>query len=201
MPFSAQPSSASNRRACPLTQVGEADQRLIALQLAGFLNALHSLPLAEVVPVLPARDETQFWSGLFDAFRDELYSFMPPVARGEADALGDAILAELERVPPDPALIHGDVGGGNILYNPSTRRVTGVIDFGGVAVGDPAVDIAALSCYGEPFLALGALAYPGVAKLLPRARLYRATFALQQALWALRNGDAEAFEDGIAAYR
>jgi aminoglycoside phosphotransferase (APT) family kinase protein len=100
-----------------LEVLGEADQRQVALQLAGFLHALH-----------------------------------------------------------------GDFGGGNILYDPATRRVTGVIDFGGVALGDPAVDIAALSCYGEPFLALGAPAYPGIATLLPRARRYRATFALQQAL-------------------
>jgi aminoglycoside 2''-phosphotransferase len=184
-----------------LEVLGEADQRQVALQLAGFLHALHTLPPAEVMPELGARAEAQFWAGLFAAFRDELYSFMRPAARSEVDALGDAIRAELERVPPAPALIHGDFGGGNILYDPSARRVTGVIDFGGVTLGDPAVDIAALSCYGEPFLALGAPAYPGMAALLPRARLYRATFALQQALWALRDGDAEAFEDGIADYR
>lgn len=63
------------------------------------------------------------------------------------------------------------------------------------------VDIAALSCYGDLFLTIGVPAYPGIATLLPRARRYRATFALQQALWALRDGDVEAFEDGISAYR
>lgn len=97
--------------------------------------------------------------------------------------------------------MHGDFGGANICYDPATRQVTGVIDFGGVAVGDPAIGIAALSCYGEPFLDLGTPAYSGMVMLLPRARLYRATFALQQALWALRDGDEAAFEDGIAAYR
>jgi aminoglycoside 2''-phosphotransferase len=184
-----------------LDALDEADRRQIALQLAGFLHALHTLPPVTFSPALHARDEAQFWAGLFAAFRDELYPLMRPAARGEVDALGDAILIELERTPLVPALIHGDFGGGNILYDPSTRRVTGVIDFGGVAVGDPAVDIAALSCYGEPFLALGVPAYPGIASLLPRARRYRATFALQQALWALRDGDAEAFEGGIDEYR
>jgi aminoglycoside 2''-phosphotransferase len=184
-----------------LDALDKADRRQIALQLAGFLHALHTLPPTEVAPELHARDEGQFWVGLFAAFRDELYSFMQFTARGEVDALGDAIVADLDGTTTTPVLIHGDFGGGNILYDPSTCRVTGVIDFGGVAFSDPAVDIAALSCYGETFLALGAPAYPGIATLLPRARLYRATFALQQALWALRDSDEAAFEDGIAAYR
>jgi aminoglycoside 2''-phosphotransferase len=184
-----------------LDALDEADRRQIALQLASFLHALHTLPPTEVAPELHARDEGQFWAGLFAAFRDELYSFMQPAARGEVDALGDAILADLDRTTTTPVLIHGDFGGGNILYDPATRRVTGVIDFGGVAVGDPAVDIAALSCYGDPLLTIGAPAYHCIATLLPRAHRYRATFALQQALWALRDGDVEAFEDGIAAYR
>ncbi|GAB4444622.1 MAG: phosphotransferase [Chloroflexi bacterium OHK40] len=184
-----------------LDALDKADRRQIALQLAGFLHAFHTLPPTEVAPELHARDEGQFWAGLFAAFRAEVFSFMRPAARGEVDALGDAILAELERTTPTPVLIHGDFGGGNILYDPATLRLTGVIDFGGVAVGNPAVDIAALSCYGEPFLAIGAPAYPGIAMLLPRARRYRATFALQQALWALRDGDEAAFEDGISVYR
>lgn len=176
-----------------LDALDKADQRQIALQLAGFLHALHTLPPTEVAPELHARDEGQFWAGLFAAFRDELYSYMRPEARGEVDALGDAILADLDGTTTTPVVIHGDFGGGNILYDPATRRLTGVIDFGGGALGDPAVDIAALSCYGDPFLTIGVPVYPGIATLLPRARLYRTTFTLQQALWALRDGDVEAF--------
>jgi hypothetical protein len=36
-------------------------------------------------------------------------------------------------------------------------------------------------------------------QVLPRARLYCGTFALQQALYALRDGNTDDFEDGSAA--
>lgn len=48
-----------------LEALGEADQRQLALQLAGFLHTLHTLPPDEVAPEFPTRDETQFWARLF----------------------------------------------------------------------------------------------------------------------------------------
>lgn len=47
-----------------LATLDEPDQRQFALQLAGFLHALHTLPPSEVAPELPARDEAQFYFGL-----------------------------------------------------------------------------------------------------------------------------------------
>jgi aminoglycoside 2''-phosphotransferase len=100
-------------------------------------------------------------------------------------------------------LRHGDLGGDNIRYDPATNRVTGIIDFTFAALGDPAVDLAGLSWYGEVFVEALSACYPTLADpaLRSRARFYRSTFALQQALWAIRAGDAAEFEDGIAAYR
>lgn len=37
--------------------------------------------------------------------------------------------------------LHGDLAVGNILINPKTKRLCGIIDFGGMAVGDPACDL------------------------------------------------------------
>jgi hypothetical protein len=36
--------------------------------------------------------------------------------------------------------------------------------------------------------------------LLPRARFYRSTFAIQEALYGVEHGDEAAFERGIAPY-
>ena len=102
-----------------------------------------------------------------------------------------------------PALRHGDLGGENIRYDPATNRVTGIIDFGSAAMGDPAVDFAGLSWYGEAFVDALSERYPAFADpgLRARAAFYRSTFALQQALWAVRAGDVDEFEDGIEGYR
>jgi aminoglycoside 2''-phosphotransferase len=171
----------------------------MAAQLAGFLRELHALLPLEVTPKA-APQGTSFWEELGEQFREKLFPFMRQDARDETARLFDELLATLRRDQPAPALVHGDFGGSNILHDPRTLAITGVIDFGGAGAGDPAVDIAALSCFGEGFVARGLAAYPAMAQMLPRARLYRGTFALQQALYALRDGNREDFDDGIASY-
>ncbi|GAB4108801.1 MAG: phosphotransferase [Roseiflexaceae bacterium] len=172
----------------------------LALQLAGFLRALHTLPPDVVAPHLAPRDEALVWAGLAADFERELFPFMRPDARNTVAAQLKELLEDLRAGPSPLALRHGDFGGGNLLYDPASLVVTGVIDFDFAGLGDPALDVAALSTYGEAFLARGLPAYPAMAAMLPRARRYRATFALQQALYALRAGDQAEFEDGIAEY-
>lgn len=103
-----------------------------------------------------------------------------------------------------PALVHGDFGRTNILYNARTKNISGIIDFGSVRWGDPAVDFAAILspvCYGESFLGRFSVHYPGIEAVLSRARFYVGTFALQDALFGLEDDDHETFESGIAKYR
>jgi aminoglycoside 2''-phosphotransferase len=174
----------------------------IAAQIGDFLRALHAIPATDL-PALPIDDGPSDWAKLLEAFEAELFSFMRPDARREVaasftafiDGAGDAAFA--------PVLRHGDLGGDNIRYDAATNRVTGIIDFGSAAIGDPAVDLAGLSWYGDIFVEALAERYSAFADpaLRSRSRFYRSTFALQQALWAIRAGDAAEFEDGIAAYR
>jgi aminoglycoside 2''-phosphotransferase len=99
-----------------------------------------------------------------------------------------------------PALRHGDFGPSNILYDAGARVIGGIIDFSSAGLGDPAADIAAGSCYGASFFERLRGAYPQVESVLERARFYRGTFALQEALHGALNNDREAFESGIAGY-
>ena len=82
-----------------------------------------------------------------------------------------------------------------------TRKISGIIDFGSAGLGDPAVDLAAVSTYGEPFFEMIRENYPGVDALLTRARFHHGTFALQEAFHGFHNGDQKAFENEMAAYR
>ena len=172
----------------------------MAGQLAGFLRALHRLPVDEVAPSATLPDVAAYWHQLHEAFQAELYHCMRPGAQRATDELFAAILDDLCQRPPSPVLVHGDFGGANILYDPARFEITGVIDWGFAGPGDPASDIASLSCCGEDFLARGFGVYPEMAEMLPRARRYRATFALQQALYARRDGNREDFDDGIRDY-
>jgi aminoglycoside 2''-phosphotransferase len=174
----------------------------IAAQIAGFLRDLHAIP-AEIMPALPTADTPSDWAKLLAAFEAELFPSMRPDARTDVSRSFAKFLDAAGELYFTPALRHGDLGGDNIRYDPATTRVTGVIDFASAAMGDPAVDLAGLSWYGEAFVAALSEGYPTLADhaLRSRARFYRSTFALQQALWAIRAGDAAEFEDGIAGYR
>jgi aminoglycoside phosphotransferase (APT) family kinase protein len=56
--------------------------------------------------------------------------------------------------------LHGDFRGGNILLVPGTGRLAGVIDWGNCAIGDPALDFAALVLWrGWPFMQRALAAY------------------------------------------
>jgi aminoglycoside phosphotransferase (APT) family kinase protein len=115
-----------------------AGARQAALDLAGFLRAFHGVD-ADGAP-LPG--EHNFFRGVPLAERDANVRAAIESLRGEMDA--DAVTAAWEAAlgVPDwegpPVWIHGDFADGNLLVD--RGRFSGVIDWGGLAVADPACD-------------------------------------------------------------
>jgi aminoglycoside 2''-phosphotransferase len=173
----------------------------LAAQLAGFLRTLHTLPPTTLGSDVLVKDMPETWAAMHGEFQAQLYPHMRPDAREAVTQLFMALLDDLEHNPVQLVLRHGDFGTANILYDPQTLHITGIIDFGFAGLGDRAVDIAGLAAsYGEAFVMRCAAIYPEIAQMLPRARLYRGTFVLQQALYALRDGNPADFQDGMAGY-
>ena len=183
------------------------DEKLLqhlANQLATFLRGLHSIPAEALEVQLPDFQGCDEWRELYERFRSKLFPFMRPAARAWTTRHFEDFLNDERNCDYAPALIHGDFGPGNILYNAGTKSISGIIDFSSAGWGDPATDFAAILCsisYGEPFLERFSAFYPGIDAVLSRARFYAGTFALQEALYGLEDGDREAFERGIAVYR
>ena len=74
--------------------------------------------------------------------------------------------------------------------NPETSRISGIIDFGGSGLGDPAYDFAGiLSSYGREFFDMCMNLYPNGDEISERVKFYKSTFALQEALHGIENGD------------
>ena len=97
-----------------------------------------------------------------------------------------------------PALLHGDLSPGHVLYDPRAGLLTGVIDFGDVMIGDPAWDLVFIyEDYGLDFLA----------RLLPRytaadprpllTRTYR-FYLLDMIEWGVRSAEGASPELGDA---
>ena len=95
------------------------------------------------------------------------------------DEWWQAFLRIAEQWSFSPVLTHHDFGPDHLLVQPETLTVSGVIDFGDVVVGDPAIDFVGLMVMGnedfmmrvaEAYHELGGPADPGV---MDRARLLR----------------------------
>lgn len=173
----------------------------IATRLAAFLRALHEIPVQFLPGDLPSADGRMIWRDMYHRIRVQLFPHMRPDAQAWAMQHFETFLNDPQASVWMPALRHGDFGPTNILCDPATGALTGIIDFGSAALGDPAVDVAALSGYGPAFNECIFAAYPSMRAAAPRITFYAGTFALQEALFGIERHDPDAFAAGIAPYR
>lgn len=176
----------------------------LAAQMGTFLKALHAIPVERAIAApLPRVDQREDYVAMYDRIRRGLFPRMRPDARAQVSTHYEAFLDDPRNFAYAPALRHGDFGTFNLAYDPAARSLNGVLDFGGVGLGDPAVDFAGIMSpagYGESFLRRCWRVYPEIETMMDRARFYVGTFALEEALFGLEHDDQAAFEAGMADY-
>ncbi|MGK5729500.1 viomycin phosphotransferase [Streptomyces sp. URMC 124] len=176
----------------------------VAAQYASLLSGLARAGADEPVrAALPRAPEGQ-WRQFAADVRAELFPLMTAGGRRRAERE----LAPLATLPHlTDAVVHGDLGAENVLweYSDGLPRLSGVVDWDEVALGDPAEDLAAIGAsYGRSFLGQVLTALGGgrpTDVLAARVGAIRGTFALQQALAGHRDGDDEELAEGLAGYR
>lgn len=110
----------------------------VALELAGFLRALHAIDLDEPLPLdQNGRTDMPKRAGLA---REELHALEQLGLWRAPPELSD-VLAEAERLPPPeaPTVVHGDLHFRHLLVEGGAA--SGVIDWGDVCRADPAIDL------------------------------------------------------------
>ena len=117
-----------------------AKRERIAADVARFLDALHATPIALAAECeLEELDQWTCASSLGRSFAE----WFDPRIHMEDLARVDAALAYWSRRPtgvtPAPVLVHRDIAPGHLLVD-GEGRLSGVIDFGDIALGDPARD-------------------------------------------------------------
>ncbi|MGE7386464.1 aminoglycoside phosphotransferase family protein [Streptomyces sp. NPDC004126] len=159
------------------------ESRTAARQLAGFLGALHRIPVGYGPPAgLGTAGPAAEAAPLADRDRDTRAAIAASADVFDADAmtrLWDAALDAPGWAGPR-VWCHGDLHTGNLLTRDG--RLSAVIDFGELAVGDPAVDLT--------------IAFT---LLTPRTRpVFRQALALDAAAWT--RGRGWALATGLSAH-
>ncbi len=176
----------------------------LASQLVTFLIELHSIAKEKASDVLKLKDSDprKEMLKLLDKIQNRLFPFIGEEVKSKIIHSFETFLNGKAMLNLNTTLIHGDFGASNILWDPKSSRVSGIIDFGGSGLGDPAYDFAGiLSSYGEDFFDVCIGLYPNGNEISERVDFYKSTFALQEALHGIENNDNQAFENGIKSYR
>ncbi|MBH0157242.1 aminoglycoside phosphotransferase family protein [Fictibacillus sp. 5RED26] len=184
-----------------LVRVDNVDSIKFAKQLVTFLIEIHSISKQKLNRDLELKDRNPYeeMKELFKNIQDKLFPFINEKAQKDIFYSFESFLNNEEHLKT--TLIHGDFGASNILWNSKNCEISGVIDFGGTRIGDPAFDFAGiLSSYGEDFFNKCIDLYPNGSEIAQRVTFYKSTFALQEALHGLINNDNRAFENGIKEY-
>jgi len=171
----------------------------VITDLALFLDRLVELGADAAIQEAVPRADPHEWQRFADDVARVLFPLMSRDGRARAEA-------ELNRVvavdPAGDALVHGDLGGTNLLWT-GEARLAGVLDWDGAHLGNQADDIASIAVtVGWPLAAeLDAKRHGGQSPAFADARAIAATFALQQALPAALSGDKVSLDDGLTGYR
>lgn len=172
-----------------------AGHQTLIQQLGQFLHDLHHIPVAEATaiglePSLTNRAR-DWYLNFFEEIKTHIYPYLIRPQITVIDSWFAPVQSGELRFEHDPVLVNGDVGASHVLVDPATEQLTGIIDFGTVGLGDPAVDLSILlNTYGESLIEPALATYPALADLLPRARFRASLLELQWALAGVK-GDKE----------
>jgi aminoglycoside 2''-phosphotransferase len=179
-----------------LAELDEDEQRALATDLGDFLCVLHAVPVA-LLPERTTAPPSTDWHDLL--VRCETLAF-PLIAPNAVPQLRQAFrdfLNVCDRLPR--LIVHGDFGTGNILVHEG--RLTGVIDFSGCEVGDPAYDYASLAAgLGDVFVDTILHRLQSDQGIRRRMSFYRLTFPLLDILHGLEHDDHDALRAGVEAF-
>jgi aminoglycoside phosphotransferase (APT) family kinase protein len=155
------------------------DRRLVARQLGLFLAKLHTYPIdrAREAGVREEGDLAAYW-------RHKAFEGLKAIVDLPVDQHHLRHYLESDAPSPfeaAPRLVHNDLWAEHILIDPGSGGVSGIIDWGDAAIGDPAVDLAGLyTWYGESWLERVLESYSGTldSEVISRARYLAACFAV-----------------------
>ena len=113
-----------------------------------FLKEIHSFPLEEAKKCdVPLHSSRRVYKGDFLKLAEDIKPILSDTVSGFIENLYKEYLSDDRNLSYEPVFLHADFGAGHIFCDPKDKRVTGIIDFGDIGIGDPDYDLMYL--YGE----------------------------------------------------
>jgi len=125
-------------------------------QLAGFLEVLRDFPVDRASTLGVGREHhRKRVLDLLETGRSSVFALLSACERESIEGAVGAYLDDEACFDYRPALLHADLAGEHILWDAVTERVSGILDFGDVVIGDPDFDLTGpYAEYGPEFIRL-----------------------------------------------
>jgi aminoglycoside 2''-phosphotransferase len=118
----------------------------MAERLGGFLSELHSPEVYEAYSGRWPAEFTgerfkEYWEGYYALIQERVSPELNDNQRGWVKTLFSDYLGDDENFAFEPRVVHGDFDTSNIIVDPETLDVQGIIDFEETGLWDPAADL------------------------------------------------------------
>jgi aminoglycoside 2''-phosphotransferase len=125
----------------------------IIKQIGEFLTTLHSFPQSEACQLgVQKKGGRVAWKNYYQQIKTKLYARLSQTQTKQIDKFFADYLNQPAQYDFKPVLTHGDFGDIHILVNADKGSVEGIIDFGDMALADPAQDFVGLYSFSPTFL-------------------------------------------------
>lgn len=130
---------------------GELDN--IAESLGRFLSVMHNFPKDRALEMgFRELDSVGEWSQRLSSIEKRVFSLLDENSRAWVTQLFTDFTEMIKEHPFENRLIHADIMPEHLIVDTRTNKLSGIIDFGDVEIGDPAYDFFFLQDYGQSFL-------------------------------------------------
>ena len=182
-------------------------RRKVAEQLGSFISALHRFPVAIAVASGILSEHADAWYREYeDRYRKVTQLILPllkPTQRSNVATAWEAFLSDRANFAFTPVFVHRDLGGDNVLWDPTNGVITGVIDWEAASIGDPAIDFAndfnIAQAKQRAFADMILLAYDGVAndRFRERVHFYFQEGPIHAVLFGLGSNQQRLVDSGL----
>jgi aminoglycoside 2''-phosphotransferase len=174
-------------------------------QIAHFLNELHAIPLAEIQECqLEIIDFKSDYEQDYQIFCRSILDRLTSTEQILVNKIYCDYLDEPTNFNYQPCLLHNDLSSDHILFDLTNNKISGIIDFGDIAIGDPDYDLMyLLDDLGIDFIErlLKYYSHVNCDRLRQKLQFFQLADAVQLTLAGINDRDRDKKREGLSSVK